>query len=494
MSFVSEVGEIISVNAIEHIRAECTIIICHFVIVRETVIILSKLNIVILAAGAGKRMQSSLPKVLHRLGGRSLLMHVIDTARWLSPDKICIVIGHGGDLIKQSITGDDLVWVTQSQQLGTGHAVMQALPFLDQDGMTLILYGDVPLIQVQTLRALIAQTSHCALLTTTATDPSGYGRIVRDPVTQTVQAIVEQKDATAEQQLIREINTGIMAVSNQYLHSWLSKLENNNAQREYYLTDIVAMAVKQGVEIAALPVRQFFEVMGVNSKSQLAELERIYQKQNAEKLLDQGVQLADPMRIDIRGQLICGADVEIDVNCIFEGIVRLGDGVKINAHCILKNVSIAAGAVVLPYSLIEDTEIGEHCRIGPYARIRPGTRLANKVHVGNFVEVKNSRIAAGSKANHLSYIGDSDVGANVNIGAGTITCNYDGANKHRTVIEDDVFIGSDTQLIAPVKISRGSTIGAGSTITKETPEDQLTLSRSKQISFATWRRPQKTNK
>ena len=441
-------------------------------------------------------MQSSLPKVLHRLGDRSLLEHVLDTARLLSPDKICIVIGHGGDLIKQFITGDDLVWVKQSQQLGTGHAAMQALPFLSQDGTTLILYGDVPLIQVQTLLSLIAQThsKHCALLTAMTPDPSGYGRIVRDPGTLAVQAIVEQKDASAEQRLICEINTGIMAIPNEYLHSWLSKLENNNAQQEYYLTDIVTMAVKQGIPVASSQVSQFSEVMGVNSKSQLAELERIYQKQNAEKLLDQGVQLADPMRIDIRGQLTCGVDVEIDVNCIFEGKVSLGDGVKINAHCILKNVSIAAGTVVLPYSLIEDTVIGEHGRIGPYARIRPGTRLANKVHIGNFVEVKNSSIAAGSKANHLSYIGDSIVGENVNVGAGTITCNYDGANKHQTIIEDDVFIGSDTQLVAPVKISKGSIIGAGSTITKTTPENQLTLSRSKQISIAAWKRPQKTNK
>ena len=457
---------------------------------------MSKLNIVILAAGAGKRMRSLLPKVLHRLGDRSLLGHVLDTARLLSPDKICIVIGHGGDLIKQSIAGDDLVWVTQSQQLGTGHAAMQALPFLDQDGTTLMLYGDVPLIQVQTLQSLIAQTQskQCALLTAMTSDPSGYGRVVRDSGTLAVQAIVEQKDASAEQQLIGEINTGIMAIPNEYLHSWLSKLENNNAQKEYYLTDIVAMAVKQGIPVASSQVSQFSEVMGINSKSQLAELERIYQKQNAEKLLDQGVQLADPMRIDIRGQLTCGVDVEIDINCIFEGNVSLGDGVKINAHCILKHVSVAAGTVVLPYSLIEDTVIGEHGRIGPYARIRPGTRLANKVHIGNFVEVKNSSIAAGSKANHLSYIGDSIVGENVNVGAGTITCNYDGANKYQTIIEDDVFIGSDTQLVAPVKISKGSVIGAGSTITKTTPENQLTLSRSKQISIAAWKRLQKSNK
>lgn len=441
-------------------------------------------------------MQSALPKVLHRLAGRPLLSHVIDTARLLSPGKICVVVGHGGETVKQSLPGDDLIWIEQSQQLGTGHAVMQALPSLHQNGVTLILYGDVPLIQAQTLQALLAQTREggCALLTALVDDPAGYGRIVRDAATQAIQAIVEQKDASAVQQQIREINTGIMAIPNAYLHQWLPKLENNNAQREYYLTDVVAMAVRQGVPVASAQTGTLSEVMGVNSKRQLAELERIYQKEYAEKLLDQGVQLTDPLRIDIRGQLNCGTDVEIDIDCIFEGAVRLGDGVKINAYCILRNVSVAAGSVVLPYSLIEDAEIGTQCRIGPYARIRPGTQLKDKVHIGNFVEVKNSRIAAGSKANHLSYIGDSIVGENVNVGAGTITCNYDGANKHQTVIEDDVFIGSDTQLVAPVRISKGSVIGAGSTITKMTPEHQLTLSRSKQISIAGWKRPQKTTK
>lgn len=451
------------------------------------------LNIVILAAGAGKRMQSTLPKVLHCLAGRALLSHVIDTARLLSPSKICVVVGHGGETVKQSSPGDDLIWVEQSQQLGTGHAVMQALPSLHQSGVTLILYGDVPLIQAQTLHALLTKTQEggCALLTAIMDDPTGYGRIVRDDSTQAIQAIVEQKDASTAQQQIREINTGIMAIPNAYLHQWLPKLENNNAQREYYLTDVVAMAVSQGIPVASAQVSRFSEVMGINSKRQLAELERIYQKEYAEKLLDQGVQLIDPLRIDIRGKLDCGTDVEIDIDCIFEGAVRLGDGVKINAHCILRNVSIATGSVVLPYSLIEDAKIGEHCRIGPYTRIRPGTCLKNKVHIGNFVEVKNSRIAAGSKANHLSYIGDSIVGENVNVGAGTITCNYDGVNKHQTVIEDDVFIGSDTQLVAPVRISKGSVIGAGSTITKTTPAHQLTLSRSKQISIASWKRPQK---
>ncbi len=454
---------------------------------------MTKLNVVILAAGEGKRMHSSLPKVLHTLAGCSLLTHVTNTARLLSPDKICIVIGHGGEIVKQSIVGDDLTWVLQSQQLGTGHALMQTLPYLDRDGLTLVLYGDVPLISIQTLQKLIAKAEekHCVLLTAEIENPFGYGRIMRDPETRAIKAIVEQKDTNTEQQEIREINTGIMLIPNDYLHNWLPKIENKNTQHEYYLTDIIALSVKQGIQVASSQAKNLWEVMGVNNKSQLAELERIYQRHCADKLLYLGVGLIDPSRIDIRGELVCGSDVEIDISCIFEGMVKLGDSVKVGAHCILKNVKVDAGTTILPYSMIEDTEIGESCKIGPYARIRPGTKLSNRVHIGNFVEVKNSQIALGSKANHLSYIGDSIVGKNVNIGAGTITCNYDGANKHQTIVEDDVFIGSDTQLIAPVRISKGSTIGAGSTITKETPEGQLTLSRSKQLSVAGWKRPQK---
>lgn len=454
---------------------------------------MTNLNVVILAAGEGKRMHSSLPKVLHTLAGRSLLMHVTNTARLLSPDKICIVIGHGGETVKQSVAGDDLTWVLQPQQLGTGHALMQTLPYLDRDGLTLVLYGDVPLISIQTLRELIAKAeeNHCVLLTAEIENPFGYGRIARDPETRAINAIVEQKDANIEQQEIHEINTGIMLIPNDYLHNWLPKIENKNTQHEYYLTDIIALSAKQGIQVASSQAKNHWEVMGINNKSQLAELERIYQRHRADELLHQGVSLIDPSRIDIRGELVCGSDVEIDIGCIFEGMVRLGDFVQVGAHCILKNVKVDAGTTILPYSMIEDTEIGESCKIGPYARIRPGTKLSNKVHIGNFVEVKNSQIALGSKANHLSYIGDSIVGRNVNIGAGTITCNYDGANKYQTIIEDDVFIGSDTQLIAPVRISRGSTIGAGSTITKETPEGQLTLSRSKQLSVAGWKRPQK---
>ncbi|MEQ1816571.1 MAG: bifunctional UDP-N-acetylglucosamine diphosphorylase/glucosamine-1-phosphate N-acetyltransferase GlmU [Nitrosomonas sp.] len=452
-----------------------------------------KLNIVILAAGEGKRMCSSLPKVLHTLAGRSLLMHVTNTARLLSPDKICIVIGHGGEIVKQSIAGDDLTWVLQPQQLGTGHALMQTLPHLDRDGLTLVLYGDVPLISTQTLRELIAKAEekHCVLLTAEVENPFGYGRIVRNPETRAIKAIVEQKDTNTEEQEIHEINTGIMLVPNDYLHNWLPKIENKNTQHEYYLTDVIALSVQQGIQVESSQAKNLWEVMGINNKSQLAELERVYQRHCADRLLHLGVSLIDPSRIDIRGELVCGSDVEIDIGCIFEGMVKLGGSVKVGAHCILKNVKVDADTTILPYSMIEDAEIGENCKIGPYARIRPGTKLSNKVHIGNFVEVKNSQIALGSKANHLSYIGDSIVGKNVNIGAGTITCNYDGANKHQTIVEDDVFIGSDTQLIAPVRISKGSTIGAGSTITKDAPEGQLTLSRSKQLSIAGWKRPQK---
>ena len=454
---------------------------------------MSKLNIVILAAGAGTRMHSSLPKVLHLLAGKPLLMHVIDTARLLSADRICIVYGHGGDLVKQSITGEDLIWVKQEPQLGTGHALLQTKSYLDQDGLTLVLYGDVPLVSVLTLKELILKAEHeyCALLTAQLENPTGYGRVVRDEQSQTISAIVEQKDGNVEQLRIKEINTGVMIIPNRYLHNWLPQLDNNNAQNEYYLTDIIAMSVEQGVKVASTQPQNLWEIIGVNSKRQLAELERIYQTEYAYKLLDQGVGLADPVRINVRGDLICGTDVGIDVNCIFEGTVRLADNVKVQSHCVLKNVTVSAGTVIAPFSLIEDAEIGENCRIGPYARIRPGTKLSTKVHIGNFVEVKNSQIASASKVNHLSYIGDTKVGENVNIGAGTITCNYDGANKYQTIIEDNVFIGSDTQLVAPVTISKGSTIGAGSTITKDTPENELTLSRAKQQSISGWKRPMK---
>ena len=457
---------------------------------------MSKLNIVILAAGLGKRMHSALPKVLHLMAGKPLLGHVLDTGRALSPQRICVVYGHGGDAVPQAIGDETITWVRQMPQLGTGHALMQALPYLDKDGMTLVLYGDVPLTSIETLKRLIAIAGEktFSLLTVELADPAGYGRIVRDNETGYIAAIVEEKDASKSQREIHEINTGIMVIPNHYLHGWLHKLENNNAQKEYYLTDIVAMSVKDGVKVEAAQPAYAWETIGINSKAQLSALERIYQNESAKKLLDQGVTLADMSRIDIRGQLDCGRDVEIDINCIFEGHVRLEDGVKVGAHSILKNVRVAAGSTIAPFSLIEAAEIGRNCRIGPYARIRPGTKLADEVHIGNFVEIKNSTVAAGSKANHLSYIGDSVVGKNVNIGAGTITCNYDGANKYQTIIEDDVFVGSDTQLVAPVKVARGSTIGAGSTITKDTPPETLTLSRAKQMSIDGWKRPVKKAK
>ena len=441
-------------------------------------------------------MHSTLPKVLHPLAGRPLLSHVLDTARALMPQKICVVYGHGGEIVPQTIDDKKLIWVKQEPQLGTGHALMQTLPHLDKKGMTLVLYGDVPLTRIEALKGLIAAAAakHLALLTLELAEPSGYGRIVRSSRGGKITAIVEEKDASKAQRQIREINTGIMAIPNQYLHDWLPRLENRNAQKEYYLTDVVALAVKDGVRVEAAQPGYAWEILGINSKAQLATLERIYQHESAGRLLEHGVTLADPSRIDIRGQLACGSDVAIDINCIFEGLVQLGNNVRVGAHSILKNVKVAAGTIIAPFSLIEDAEIGKNCRIGPYARIRPGTWLASEVHIGNFVEVKNSSIAAGSKANHLSYIGDAVVGKNVNIGAGTITCNYDGANKHQTIIEDDVFIGSDTQLIAPVTVAKGATIGAGSTITKDTPPESLTLSRAKQMSIAGWKRPVKKMK
>jgi bifunctional UDP-N-acetylglucosamine pyrophosphorylase / glucosamine-1-phosphate N-acetyltransferase len=455
----------------------------------------SELNIVILAAGLGKRMRSSLPKVLHPLAGKPLLMHVLEAARALSPERICVVYGHGGEAVPRAIADEAITWVLQSPQLGTGHAVMQALPHLGSEGKTLVLYGDVPLISVDVLRKLLAaaEPGNLALLTVELDDPLGYGRILRNEESD-VTAIVEEKDASEHERKIREINTGIMVIPNRNLHAWLQKLENNNAQKEYYLTDIVARASADGVRIKTAQPVHAWETVGVNSKAQLASLERVYQHEYAKKLLDQGVTLADMERIDIRGQLDCGTDVQIDVGCVFEGNVRLEDGVKVGPYSILKNVRVDAGSMILPFSLIEAAEIGKNCRVGPYARIRPGTTLADDVHVGNFVEVKNSTIAAGSKTNHLSYIGDSIIGRNVNIGAGTITCNYDGANKYQTVIEDDVFVGSDTQLVAPVKVSRGSTIGAGSTITRDTPPEKLTLSRAKQTSIEGWTRPVKGTK
>lgn len=451
------------------------------------------LNVVILAAGMGKRMRSVRPKVLHTLAGKSLLAHVLNAARALSPHKICVVYGHGGEAVPSAIDDNDIIWVKQEVQLGTGHALLQTLPYLDADGITLVLLGDVPLIKVDTLTSLIAKAveNNVVLLTVELDKPFGYGRIIRNQATGAIRTIVEEKDASESQRAIREINTGMMVLPNAFLRNYLPKLQNNNSQGEYYLTDMIGIAVEANIQVDACHPMHSWETLGVNSKVHLAELERIYQREYANNLMEQGVLLADPARVDVRGELVCGRDVEIDIDCIFEGVVQLGDDVKIGAHCILRNVSIASGTTIFPFSLLENAEIGKNCHVGPYSRIRPGTQLHDEVHVGNFVEIKNSAIGRGSKANHLSYIGDTVMGKKVNIGAGTITCNYDGAFKHQTIIEDEVFVGSDTQLVAPVKIAQGSTIGAGSTITRDTPEDQLTLSRSKQVSISGWKRPQK---
>ncbi len=452
------------------------------------------MNVVILAAGMGKRMQSDLPKVLHALAGKPLLLHVIDTARSLSPQRCCVVYGHGGDLVPQRLAADDLHFALQEPQLGTGHAVTQALPFLDDTQPTLVLYGDVPLTTSATLQKLVAAAGKdkLAVLTVDLDDPTGYGRIVREQ--NKIVRIVEQKDANETERLIHEVNTGILIAPTTHLKNWLAKLSNNNAQGEYYLTDIIASAVADGVTVTSSQPAHAWETLGVNSKVQLAELERIHQHNIAHALLEQGVTLMDPARIDVRGELHCGRDVVIDVGCVFEGKVELEDGVTISANCVIKNARIAKGTLIKAFCHLENCVIGEAAEIGPYARLRPGTTLADHVHIGNFVEVKNSQFGSKSKANHLAYVGDATVGERVNIGAGTITCNYDGANKHRTIIEDDAFIGSDSQLVAPVTVGKGATLGAGTTLTKDAPANSLTVSRSKQISIADWQRPVKQKK
>ncbi len=453
------------------------------------------LGVLILAAGEGTRMQSRLPKVLHRVAGKALLRHVIETARSISPDEITIVYGHGGELVRETLAAPDLDWVEQKERLGTGHAVMQATPYLQRVDQVLILYGDVPLISGSTLVSLLAalHTTELALLTVDLPDPTGYGRIVRDREDR-VARIVEQKDANERELEISEINTGIMAVRRERLEAWLDKIENNNAQKEYYLTDIIALAVADGVNIHVVHPTCEEEVMGVNDRKQLAYLERYYQQQRANELMQSGVTLSDPARIDIRGSLKTGRDVFLDFNTLFKGEVVLADGVKIGPNVIIKNSRIGENTEILANSVIEGAVIGADCRIGPFARIRPETELENDVHIGNFVELKKSQVATKSKINHLSYVGDATVGSEVNIGAGTITCNYDGANKHRTVIGDRAFIGSDTQLVAPVTVAEGATIGAGSTITRDTPAETLTLSRVKQVSVEGWKRPVKKPK
>lgn len=452
------------------------------------------LNIIILAAGLGKRMQSDLPKVLHPIAGQPMLSHVLGAARALNPDRVVVVVGHGADRVQTAYAGQDLTFALQQPQQGTGHAVMQALPHLlegDADDTCLVLYGDVPLVQAATLQALLqARGGGLALLTETLLDPAGYGRIVRDDRGR-VQRIVEHKDATDAERAITEVNTGILAAPTAALRRWLGQIDNRNAQGEYYLTDIVGLAVRDGMAVAHAQPAAHWETLGVNSRVQQAQLERIWQGEQARRLLEQGVTLADPARFDLRGDLQCGRDVFIDVGCVFEGNVRLADGVRIGPHCVIRQADIGPGATLDAYTHVEGAQVGESARIGPYARLRPGADIGPEAHVGNFVELKKTRLGRGSKANHLSYLGDAVIGERVNIGAGTITCNYDGVNKFQTVIEDDVFIGSDTQLVAPVRVGQGSTLGAGTTLTRDAPAGELTLSRARQQIVPGWKRPER---
>ncbi|MFZ7813876.1 bifunctional UDP-N-acetylglucosamine diphosphorylase/glucosamine-1-phosphate N-acetyltransferase GlmU [Acinetobacter lwoffii] len=451
-------------------------------------------TVIILAAGKGTRMRSSLPKVLQPLAGRPLLGHVIETAKKLNADNIITIYGHGGDRVQTAFAQQDIKWVEQAEQLGTGHAVQMTLPVLPHDGVSLILSGDVPCINPVTLQKLLDATAETGigLVTLTLLDANGYGRIVRE--NGEIQAIVEHKDASEEQRQIKEINTGIYAVSNAKLHQWLPNLSNDNAQGEYYLTDIVAMALADGIQVASVEPEQAFEVEGVNDRVQLAALERQFQSYQAKQLMQQGVHLIDPSRFDLRGNLTVGQDVRIDINVIIEGDCELGDNVEIGAGCIIKNSKIAAGTKVQPYSIFDNAIVGEDTQIGPFARLRPGAKLAAEVHIGNFVEVKNTSIGLGSKANHFTYLGDAEIGAGSNIGAGTITCNYDGANKFKTIIGDQAFIGSNSSLVAPVRIGKGATVGAGSTITRDVEDNSLAVERSKQFAKENYPRPQKIKK
>ncbi len=456
-------------------------------------------NVVIMAAGKGTRMKSARPKVLHLLAGKSLLQHVLDAVAGVgeaASRHTIVVTGHGAEQVEAACAGQRLAFARQMPQLGTGHAVQQAVPALkDTHETTLVLNGDVPLIRPATAAAL-AQASAggaLALLTIELADPFGYGRIVRDGGG-AVKAIVEQKDASPEQRALREVYTGMMAAPTALLKRWVMALKNENAQKEYYLTDVVAMAVAEGVPVVAVAAPDETEVLGVNSPHQLADLERRHQKRVADALMDAGVRLADPARLDVRGTLTCGSDVEIDVGCVFEGTVHLADGVRIGAHCVIRDARIDAGAVIHPFTHIEGAEVGPGALVGPYARLRPGAQLGAEVHIGNFVEVKNSTLAAGAKANHLAYLGDAAVGARVNFGAGSITANYDGANKHRTTIGDDVHVGSNCVLVAPVTLGAGATIGGGSTVSKDAPAGQLTVARAKQVAIPGWTRPKKAPK
>lgn len=451
-------------------------------------------SVIILAAGKGTRMRSSLPKVLQPLAGRPLLGHVIETAKKLNAKNIITIFGHGGDLVQQAFAQENVQWVEQAEQLGTGHAVKVTLPVLPTDGVSLILSGDVPCISQDTLEKLLAvsRETGIGLVTLTLADATGYGRIVRE--NNKIQAIVEHKDASDAQRQIKEINTGIYCVSNAKLHQWLPQLSNNNAQGEYYLTDIVAMAIADGLEVASVEPERAFEVEGVNDRIQLAALEREFQAYQAKLLMQQGVHIIDPSRFDLRGKLTVGQDVRIDINVIIEGDCELGNNVEIGAGCVIKNTKIASGTKVQPYSIFDNAVVGEDTQIGPFARLRPGAKLANEVHIGNFVEVKNSTIGLGSKANHFTYLGDAEVGAGSNIGAGTITCNYDGANKFKTIIGDSAFIGSNSSLVAPVSIGNGATVGAGSVITRDVAENSLAFERSKQVAKENYQRPQKLKK
>lgn len=455
------------------------------------------LQVVILAAGQGTRMRSGLPKVLHPIAGQAMVRHVIAAAAALNSQKTVAVVGHGAAVVESALADTGVQFVLQSPQLGTGHAVQMAFPALQSlpaDGQLLILYGDVPLIQPATLKALLqAAGDGVGLVTQHLDNPTGYGRIVRDG-TGKVLCNVEEKDATDEQRKITEINTGILCLPAKHLAGWLGALSNQNAQGEYYLTDLLGMAVQAGVPVHTVNPQHDWEVAGVNSKVQLAVLERVWQRHQAEQLMIEGVRLADPARIDVRGTLTCGRDVGIDVGCVFEGTVVLEEGVQIGPYCVLRDVTVKAGARIDAFSHLNQAEVGPDAVVGPYARLRPGSTLGAGAHVGNFVELKNTQLGAGSKANHLAYVGDATVGERVNIGAGTITCNYDGVNKHRTVIEDDAFIGSDTQLVAPVTVGRGATLGAGTTLTKDAPADTLTVSRPKQLSLTGWQRPVKISK
>jgi bifunctional UDP-N-acetylglucosamine pyrophosphorylase/glucosamine-1-phosphate N-acetyltransferase len=450
------------------------------------------LSVVILAAGAGKRMKSDLPKVLQPLAGRPLLKHVIDAARALEPAAIFVVHGHLGERVREALRDEPVTWVHQAEQLGTGHAVQQAAVLVPDSHQVLVLYGDVPLVRPATLAALgaLAGEKSVGLLTATLEDPTGYGRIVRDAAGR-VRRIVEERDASARVRALHEVNTGLMAAPARRLKRWLAKLGNRNTQREYYLTDVVAMAVADKVRVSPLLAPSVAEVLGVNDKTQLAQVEAGYRAQRASELLEAGVTLCDPARLDVRGEVTVGRDVLIDINVVLEGRVVLGDRVRIGPHCVVRDTEIGTDTELLASSVVEGAIIGPRCRVGPFGRLRPGARLASEVHIGNFVEVKNSELGAGSKANHLAYVGDAQVGAGVNIGAGTIVANYDGANKHRTLIGDDVMIGSNSVLVAPIEVGAGATVGAGSTVVGSVPAGQLTVARARQRTIVEWRRPAK---